>query len=135
MAGGYKKIHEHPKAGTNALDKNPQNINRKGRPPSIATQVKEILTEEGRVTIPASQIHNINDDGSVTLILPTQMQIAMKLVGWAMSKKGNDSLKAIEMIHKVVDNPAMNIKVNTASEYEDWTEEELEAEIKRLRGE
>ena len=60
------------------------------------------------------------------------MQIAMKLVGWAMSKKGNDSLKAIEMIHKVVDNPAMNIKVNTASEYEDWTEEELEAEIKRL---
>ena len=35
MAGGKGKIHEHPKANTNGLDKNPQNINRNGRPKKV----------------------------------------------------------------------------------------------------
>ena len=40
MAGGDKKIHEHPKANTNGFDKNPQNIGG-GRKKKIYTILKE----------------------------------------------------------------------------------------------
>ena len=74
-----------------------------GRPISIRAQVKDLLESEGNVTIPASQIVNVNEDGSVIMKVPTQMQIAMKLQSWAMSKKGGDSLKAIQMIMEQID--------------------------------
>lgn len=74
-----------------------------GRPVSIRTQVKDLLESEGNITIPANQIVNINEDGSVVMKVPTQMQIAMKLQSWAMSKKGTDSLKAIQMIMEQID--------------------------------
>ncbi len=74
-----------------------------GRPVSIRNQLKDLLEAEGNVTMPANQVVSINDDGSVTLKLPTQMQLAMKLSSWAMSKKGNDSLKAIQMIMEQID--------------------------------
>ena len=62
-----------------------------------------MLENEGKLTIPPSQIVSINEDGSVTVKVPTQTQIALKLQGWAMSKKGNDSLKAIQMIMEQID--------------------------------
>ena len=99
MSGGNKKIHNHPKANSNGFSANPQNINREGRPVSIRNQLKDLLEAEGNVTMPANQVVKVNDDGSVILKLPTQMQLAMKLSSWAMSKKGNDSLKAIQMIY------------------------------------
>ena len=74
-----------------------------GRPVSIRNQLKDLLEAEGNVTMPANQVVKINDDGSVILKLPTQMQLAMKLSSWAMSKKGNDSLKAIQMIMEQID--------------------------------
>jgi len=74
-----------------------------GRPVSIRNQLKDLLEAEGNVTMPANQVVKINDDGSVILKLPTQMQLAMKLSSWAMSKRGNDSLKAIQMIMEQVD--------------------------------
>ena len=42
--------------------------------------------------------------------VPTQMQIAMKLQSWAMSKKGGDSLKAIQMIMEQIDGKAKETK-------------------------
>jgi hypothetical protein len=74
-----------------------------GRPVSIKVQVKDLLESEGNLTIPANQVVAINEDGSVVMKVPTQMQIAMKLQSWAMSKKGNDSLKAIQMIMEQID--------------------------------
>jgi hypothetical protein len=74
-----------------------------GRPVSIRQQLKDLLEAEGNVTMPANQVVKINEDGSVVLKLPTQMQLAMKLSSWAMSKKGNDSLKAIQMIMEQID--------------------------------
>ena len=74
-----------------------------GRPISIKAQLKDLLESEGNLTIPAKQIISINDDGSVVMKVPTQMQLAMKLQSWAMSKKGGDSLKAIQMIMEQVD--------------------------------
>lgn len=93
--------NESAKGG--GFDNNPQNINRNGRPVSIRNQLKDLLEAEGNVTMPANQVVKVNEDGSVILKLPTQMQLAMKLSSWAMSKKGNDSLKAIQMIMEQVD--------------------------------
>lgn len=85
------------------FDKMPENINREGRPVSIRNQLKDLLEAEGNVTMPANQVVKVNEDGSVVLKLPTQMQLAMKLSSWAMSKRGNDSLKAIQMIMEQID--------------------------------
>lgn len=101
MAGGYKKIHEHPRVNTNGFDKNPQN--RRNKPVSIRAQLKRLLEQDGKITIPATQVYNINDDGSVVLILPTQDQLAMKVMSWALGKRGNESLKALQMIIEQVD--------------------------------
>ena len=74
-----------------------------GRPVSIRTQVQDLLESEGNITVPSNQVIRINEDGSVVMKVPTQMQIAMKLQSWAMSKKGTDSLKAIQMIMEQID--------------------------------
>ena len=74
-----------------------------GRKPSIRKQLSELLEKDGQITIPAKQIAKVNDDGSVTIILPTQMHMAMKLVSWAMQNKGSESLKAIQMIMEQID--------------------------------
>ena len=91
------------KVNTNGLNKNKDNINREGRPVSIRGQIKGLLENDGNLTIPTSQIIKTNEDGSVVVKVPTQTQIALKLQGWAMSKKGNDSLKAIQMIMEQID--------------------------------
>ncbi len=41
MAGGKGKIHEHPNQTSNGFQKNPQNINKKGRPKKIYSYLKE----------------------------------------------------------------------------------------------
>ena len=91
------------KENTNGLDKNKHNVNKEGRPASIRNKIKDLLENEGKLTIAPSQIVSINEDGSVTVKVPTQIKIALKLQGWAMSKKGNDSLKAIQMIMEQID--------------------------------
>ena len=110
-----------------------------GRPVSIRAQLKDLLEAEGNVTMPANQVVKVNDDGSVVLKLPTQMQLAMKLSSWAMSKKGNDSLKAIQMIMEQIDGkpkqelsggftmPTTNINLGNA------TDKEIEA-IAKITG-
>tara|TARA_R110000772_G_scaffold192981_1_gene303875 strand:+ start:1055 stop:1471 length:417 start_codon:yes stop_codon:yes gene_type:complete len=100
---GKNNIHNSPNANTNGFDKNKQNINRDGRPVSIRNQIKELLENEGNLTIQTNQIIKTNEDGSVVVKVPTQTQIALKLQGWAMSKKGHDSLKAIQMIMEQID--------------------------------
>lgn len=90
------------KINTAGFDNNPQNINREGRPVSIKKQLKDLLEADGHITFKANQVIKVNEDGSVTLKLPTQMQLAMKLASWGMSKKGSDSLKAIQMIMDAV---------------------------------
>lgn len=97
--GGYKNIDPHGgvKFGQG------QDPTRGGRRPSIRTQIKDLLQAEGDLTIPANQIKKINQDGSVVMKVPTEMQIAMKLQSWAMSRRGSDSLKAIQMIMEQVD--------------------------------
>ena len=95
------------KINSSGLDKNPENINRNGRPVSIKAQLKDLLESDGNLTITANQVVQIKDSGDIVIKVPTQMQMAMKLSSWAMSKKGNDSLKALQMIIDQVDGKAM----------------------------
>jgi len=119
-----------PKVGSaTTFDKMPQNINKEGRPVSIRNQLKDLLQSEGNITIPANQVIKINEDGSVLMKVPTQMQMAMKLSSWAMSKKGNDSLKAIQMIMEQIDGkPKQEIEsdINIVSSTIKWGDSEME---------
>lgn len=84
------------------LTKTPK-VNTKERPASIREQLKKLLNSGGKLTIDAQQVVQINEDGSVVINVATETQIAMKLSNWALSKKGTDSLKALQMIMEQVD--------------------------------
>ena len=87
-----------------------------GRKPSIKRQLKELLEADGKIKIDAKQVISINEDGSVVIKLPTEMQLAMKLKQWALSKRGGDSLKAIQMIMEQVDGkPKQEIETKDVS--------------------
>lgn len=91
------------KINSNGFDKRPQDATKGGRKPSIRKQLEEILQEDGAVTFSAKQVQEIREDGSVVIKVPTQMQMALKMVSWAMSKKGNDSIRAIQMVMEQID--------------------------------
>lgn len=101
MAGGNGNITGAD--NTNGFQKNPQNINKKGRPASIKNKLKEILLANGQLKIPAKDIISIEEDGSVILKVPTQMQIALRLKQLAMGKATSTTIKAIQMIMEQID--------------------------------
>jgi len=91
------------KANTNGFDKNPDNAKLGGRKPSIKKQIIELMTAEGAYMIEKKNVIKVYKNGNVKVKIPTQMQIAMKLNEWAMSKKGNDSIRAIQLIMDHID--------------------------------
>ena len=103
MAGGNKKIHEHPKANSNGFDKRPEDAIKGGRKPSIRKQLIEMVGDNGTYTIAAEQILNINKDGSVEVDIPTSERLVLKLMEWVDSDKGSNSLKALQMIMEQID--------------------------------
>lgn len=74
-----------------------------GRNPSIRNQLKELLKKKGELLIDKKDVKQINEDGSVLIKLPTEMQLALKLNNWAMSNKGVDSIKALQMLVEQID--------------------------------
>ena len=119
MAGGDKKIHEHPNANSNGFDKRPQDAIKGGRKPSIRTQLEEVINEDGTYTVDAKDIVKTNEDGSVVIQSATAKQMAVKLVSWAMSKRGTDSIKAIQMIMDHIDGkPTQPIEQKNTYEFE-----------------
>lgn len=91
------------KINSNGLDRNPENINRDGRPPSIRTELRNVLEANGKMTIKAKDVYKIHKNGDVTIHVGKTESIVIKLMEWAMSKKGNESLKAIKMIMEQID--------------------------------
>lgn len=85
-------------ANTNGFDKNPENINREGRPISVKEDLKRLLSNNGGILIPASNVLETHDNGDIIISLPKSETLAIKLLEWATSDKGNDSIKAIKMI-------------------------------------
>ncbi len=101
MPGGDKNIK--PGDNTNGFQKNPQNINRNGQPPSIKRQLKELMKADGVLIIPKEEVISVNEDGSVSIEVSSQMMLAIKLERWAASGDGSYSLKAIQMIMEQID--------------------------------
>lgn len=118
------------KRNTNGFDKNPGNINKEGRPLSIRTDIKTILEGNGEMTIEAKNVSKIHENGNITIHLPTSEGLAVRLLEWVNSDKGNESLKAIRMIMETIDGkPTQEIDVNTNQ----MTPEERRKRIDQLR--
>ena len=66
-------------------------------------ELKELLNSDGKVLIPKSEVLLINKDGSVIIELPTSSQIVLKLSKIAITGKGMNTLKAIQMIMEQID--------------------------------
>ncbi|WP_435134258.1 hypothetical protein [Formosa sp. A9] len=94
------------KVNTNGFDKRPEDTNKGGRKPSIKNQMIELLESNGEMIIQPENVIKIEDNGSVRIKIATEMQLAMKLNDWAMSKKGSDSLKALQIILETIDGKA-----------------------------
>jgi len=113
MPSGRKDIAKDGKATRFTSENQPENP---GLPLSIRTQLKEILRQEGSIKIPSEQVIRIDDDGSVVITAPTQMQIAMKLSSWALGKGGSNSLKAIQMIVEHIDGKPNQTIIQTSND-------------------
>jgi len=91
------------KINSNGFDKRPEDATKGGRKPSIRKQLEEMIGDNGNYTIAADQVLKVNDDGSVLVDIPTANKLTLKLLQWADSNKGNDSLKALQMIMEQID--------------------------------
>lgn len=80
-----------------------QDPTRGGRKPSIKKQLQELLQANGEITIPKKDVIRVYKNGNVKLKLPTEMQLAMKLNSWALSQRGTDSIKALQLIIESID--------------------------------
>jgi len=91
------------KINSNGFDKRPEDATKGGRKPSIRKQLEEMIGDNGNYTIAADQVLKVNDDGSVLVDIPTANKLTLKLLQWADSNKGNESLKALQMIMEQID--------------------------------
>ena len=91
------------KINSNGFDKRPEDATKGGRKPSIRKQLEEMIGDNGNYTIAAHQVLKVNDDGSVLVDIPTANKLTLKLLQWADSKKGSESLKALQMIMEQID--------------------------------
>lgn len=124
---GYKQIRpEHGKQFSKDYQPTKQ-----GRKPSIRRQLFELFESDGAVVIPANQVLAKHDDGSVTISVPTQMQVAMKLKSLALSRKGMEALKAIQMIIEQIDGGGVqrHVVVEDAQRFDEMTNEELDVRL------
>lgn len=102
MPGGYKNI-KGTDGNTFTSENQPKN---RGRKPSIKKQLETLLDANGTLKIDAKNVVSIEEDGSVIIQVPTQMQLAMHLQRLAMSGKNNVSLNALKLILEQFDGKA-----------------------------
>jgi len=96
------------KRNTNGLDKNPENINRAGRPISIKNELKELLLKEGELPIPASNFikkTTIKNKEYYIFKIPTKNALATRLITMAMSKNSN-GFNALKLLLETFDGKA-----------------------------
>lgn len=87
MSGGKDNIQEHPNAGSNGFDKNPQNINRNGRPRKSFASINKSLKAKGIKPISKNQlikayllIFNATEEELKELVIDPETPFAFKLV-------------------------------------------------------
>ena len=113
-----KDIYKYAKG----FDKNPQNINRKGQPPSLKKQLLKLLEFEGKMTVKWSQVIDVREGIEITIKIPTEILLMQKLMSHAMST-GNTSMKAIELMMSYIDGkPNQSVDLNHSGEIKTKTE-------------
>jgi len=93
------------------FDKNPQNINKNGRPPSLKQRLQKLLDGDGKMKFKKKDIITIHDNGDVTIKVPMYDALMIKLVSMAMS----DNLPAIKLIMEYLEGKPEQ-KVTTTDE-------------------
>ena len=132
MSGGYKKL----KPEDNPKPFEPGNKHGKGAPISITNQLREILAQDGEMVIKPEHIIKTNDDGSVVIKMPKRDMVAMKLLQWAMSKKGNDSLRAIQLIAERTEgrpHQSTSVDINQPINQIELTDEQVDKILEEMK--
>lgn len=75
----------------------PENINRKGRPPSLKGELRKLLNKQGKVTFKKKEVIKVHDNGDVDVKVPEREALMMKLIRIAMSTASNN-VRAIQMV-------------------------------------
>lgn len=81
---GRREIHKHPKVNSNGFQKNPQNINRNGRPVNrpLKQMLEELSGNDFTITVPMSACEIVTNDRGEQMIrmkLPSKEAIALSL--------------------------------------------------------
>ncbi len=105
MAGGKNKIHLHPNACSNGLDKNPQNINKTGLNRKTISSVNKELEEKGVTEATPNDIKscylriiNLSEEEIKTLSEDTKQPALVNVVSKAIMKG-----KGLDIIEKLLD--------------------------------
>lgn len=103
-----------------------------GRYPSLRNQLKDLLDQDGRVIIPASQVVSVDKKtGDVTIKVPTREQLSHKLMGLALSGRSAVTMSAIKMLFEQLEGKAPQT-VKIEHQNAPMTEEEILAEMERV---
>ena len=91
---------------------------------------------DGSLKIKPEHVKKINEDGSVEVVMPKKDMVAMKLMQWALSNKGNDSIRAIQLVMEHLEGrPAQSLNISTDEPINQiqLTDEQLEKIMKELK--
>lgn len=138
MAGGYKNIHKHPKAGTGDFRTNPRNINREyGALGSVGAIIKE-LEVIGIKKVTKQQLNDI-DLMLLNLTIPKLQEMAQNETINAfirirakrlLSKDGFEALE--KMLDRAINRPTSNVDITTKGDKIQLSETEAISRIKEL---
>lgn len=92
------------KINSEGFDKNPENINKQGSKSSIKRKLERLVSKDGFISFERDKC--IIEDDFIKIKIPTSEAIAVKLLDWVMSSKGNDSIKAIQLVMDYIDGKA-----------------------------
>jgi len=118
------------KRNTNGLDKNPNNINKKGRTPSLKRQLEKIALSDGWLTVDIKDV--IIDDDVVKIKIPKEEAMALRIFKIAMGKNPSAAMSAIKLYLETFDGKA-NQNISVRTEYDDLTEEQIEERLMLLK--
>ena len=108
MPGGKGNIR--PEDSTNGFDKNPQNINREGRKPSLKKQLEKVALSDGWLTFDIKDVQILED--KIKVKVPKEEAMALKMFQIAMGKNPNAAMNAIKLYLETFDGKAnQNIQI------------------------
>ena len=113
----------------------PHNNPRKGgRKKSVRRQLQLLLEGEGTMTIPKGQIIKVDPEtGDVTIRIPTDQQLALKLLNMTMGKNGSNTLNAMRMFVEQTDGKMIQpVEIYTPDE-DQRTPDQIQARIDELQ--